>query len=137
MKVQYEQCSPRHPSGTAQGTALASGQPARKKLKSKTKRRKVVRLRQTEGLCPDFCVIQADGAAEATGEAEIVFVVTNPPSYHRVLGHSALTPSTCWDSQRHKSSHLTINPRCRRNQQPCSSPHTCVGHAGVLVSSLC
>lgn len=84
--VQYYQCSPRHPSGTARGAALASGQPGRKKLKPKTERREVVRLSQTEGLAVlIFGVIQADGAAQATGQAEVVLVITSPPSYRPVL----------------------------------------------------
>lgn len=80
-KVQYYQW---HPSGTAHGTALLSGQPARKKLKPKSKRRKIIRSDRGT-FCPDFCVIWADGAAGATGQAEVVFVVTNPSPYRPVL----------------------------------------------------
>lgn len=133
--VQYYQCSPRHPSGTARGAALASGQPGRKKLKPKTERREVVRLRQTEGLAVlIFGVIQADGAAQATGQAEVVLVITYPPSY--IL--SCLQPAE--HSQRHKSSPLTINSLCPKDQQLLSffslllSPR--VSHAGTP-RSLC
>lgn len=54
----------------------------------------MVWLRQKERgiplFCLDFAVIQADSAAEATGEAEAVAVVPSPPAHH-----PGLTRSTC------------------------------------------
>lgn len=89
----------------------------------------MVRFRHTEGLCPDFCGIGADGAA---GQAEVVFVVTNPSSYHPVLS------PTCTDSL-HLLSILRDTRAPFHHKFTLQPSRVCVpqGHQGTSVSVSC